>query len=291
MTTVRIASSAEDIIRPTFFVEGSGEKAIDCVAIHILLEGRVQIEPLGSSFHVDSAAQALHRYHPLYYFLIDRDHHKDAFVEKCWKNFPDPNTYNLLVWRRREFENYFIDPEYALKSSWLKVKEPKLRASILKTCQKRLYIDVVNLVIVHAREMLKDRWIETFKRPAEFKTIDQALEKLLNAPEFSAKKKSAGKILGTKWLEKEFEKVLLQMTGGENKIEFGSGKWLEMIRGKEILPTVVNSCFQVEDRDGNYVQGKERMSEVIKDLVRKPEKDLPKDFVELRRLIFKRISN
>lgn len=41
-------------------------------------------------------------------FVEGRDHHKHDFVEGCWKNFPDPDTDHLLVWRCREIENYFL---------------------------------------------------------------------------------------------------------------------------------------------------------------------------------------
>jgi len=80
----------------------------------------IRIRPLGPSYSVKSVAEALHPFHPTYYFLIDRDyHHNDDFVGRCWDNFPDPATHNLLVWRYREIENYFLEPDYLAYSDFL----------------------------------------------------------------------------------------------------------------------------------------------------------------------------
>lgn len=79
------------------FVEGSGENAIDPRALtRLLRDTDIAVRALGPSFSVKSAAQALHRHHPNYYFVIDRDHHDDAAVDDAWANFPNPATYNLL---------------------------------------------------------------------------------------------------------------------------------------------------------------------------------------------------
>ncbi len=92
--------------RHTLFVEGRSPDSIDPIVLQELFKGlSVRVEPLGPSYHIKSAAEALYRQHPDYYFLIDRDHYYDDFVEKCWRNFPDPDTNNLLVWRKRELEN------------------------------------------------------------------------------------------------------------------------------------------------------------------------------------------
>ena len=95
--------------RHVLFVEGGGAEAIDPTVLRALLGSLLRIEPLGASFSVTSAAEALHPFHPDYYFLIDRDHHDDDFVERSWANFPDAGSQNLLVWRKREIENYFLD--------------------------------------------------------------------------------------------------------------------------------------------------------------------------------------
>ena len=94
------------------FVEGSDKESVDPKVLNELFSRRVRIEPLGPSFSVGSVAEALQPNHPTYYFLIDRDHYDGSFIDKCWNNFSDPDTNNLLIWRRREIENYFLDPKY-----------------------------------------------------------------------------------------------------------------------------------------------------------------------------------
>ncbi len=98
------------------FVEGEGGDSVDPTVLNELFEQRIRIEPLGSSYFVRSVAEALFSCHPTYYFLIDRDHYADEYVDRCWNSFPDPEKHNLLVWRRREIENYFLEPEYLGKS-------------------------------------------------------------------------------------------------------------------------------------------------------------------------------
>ena len=100
------------------FVEGRGDDAIDPTVLRVLLGDQLRIEPLGASISVTSVAEALHQFHPNYYFLVDRDHHDYDFVEQCWSNFPEAGKRNLLVWRRREIENYFLDPDYLARSKF-----------------------------------------------------------------------------------------------------------------------------------------------------------------------------
>ena len=81
------------------FVEGKDKNAVDPKVLSQLFDNKIRVEPLGASFSVKSVSEALYLHHPSYYFLIDRDHQDDDFVQKCWKNFPAPETHNLLIWR------------------------------------------------------------------------------------------------------------------------------------------------------------------------------------------------
>lgn len=109
MVEIRRGVDAEEVrqaARHTLFVEGSSDEAIDPQVLDKLLgDVTIQIKTLGPSSHIRSVAEALHKHHPYYYFLIDRDHHNDIEVERCWERFPDISTCNLLIWRRRELEN------------------------------------------------------------------------------------------------------------------------------------------------------------------------------------------
>ncbi|MBF0566686.1 MAG: hypothetical protein HQK89_15785, partial [Nitrospirae bacterium] len=54
------------------FVEGESEESVDPEIITELFDEMIEVKPLGSSYSIKSVAQALYKYHPTYYFLIDR---------------------------------------------------------------------------------------------------------------------------------------------------------------------------------------------------------------------------
>ena len=287
------ASSAEirQSARHVLFVEGSDQDAIDPIALGNLLEEQIRVEPLGPSYHIRSAAEGLYKYHPDYYFLIDRDHYDDQYVERCWNNFPDPGTPNLLIWRRREIENYFLIPEYITKSKFISVSADQICADIIRYCNERLYIDAANQVVISIREDLKKNWIELFTNPLEFKNKESAITKLTETKEFLNHKKEVSKTVHKKEIIKRFEKVLADMTGDKEPIEHGYGKWIEMIRGKKVFPSLVGRCFKVKDARDATLQGKEKLNEVVKELLKKPLLEQPDDFQKLHELISARIKS
>ncbi len=294
MITAKKPSSPSEILqsaRHVLFVEGNDSDAIDPLVLRTLLEEKIRVEPLGPSYNIRSAAEGLFKYHPDYYFLIDRDHYDDEFVKKCWDNFPDPDKSNLLIWHRREIENYFLIPEYISHSTNLVVSQDQLKKEIIRFCTERLYIDAANQVLISIREDLKANWIKLFTNPFDFQTKESALIKLTEAKEFSLQK---DKVIDT--IEKDeicmrFNNSILEMTGGKDPIEFGSGKWLEMIRGKKVLPNIIKNCFQIKDAQGKSLQGKEKLNEIIKDLLKKPLKKQPEDFKKLHELISSRLKS
>ncbi len=277
--------------RHVLFVEGAGDDAIDPTVLRILLGSQIRIEPLGSSFSVRSVAEALHASHPKYYFLIDRDHYEDRFVEESWRSFPDPGKRNLLVWKRREIENYFLDADYLARSKYFIGDLENLRRRILAGAQRRLYLEVSNCVIVQLRETLKQNWIRTFADPSKFATRDMALHVLSNAPEFRRHRELVDESVSHGRVERGFHDTLRRMTGAvndptEDRLRFGHGRWIDMMRGKTLLAEILNSrLFRVEDRYGNRLSGKRERSEVIQDLLRKEDAIQPPDFIELKRVI------
>ncbi len=179
---VKTSIRSEEVLQTSqhvVFIEGKGEDAIDPSVLRNLLGEKVQIRPLGASFSVKSVVEALFPHHPTYYFVVDRDHfHTQSDVEGYWENFPNPETHNLLVWKRRELENYFIDPEYLGKSKYFKGKVADLSNLVLRFAQERLFLDVVNYVLVCLREEQKQTWIEVCRNPADFADKSVALAKL-----------------------------------------------------------------------------------------------------------------
>lgn len=280
------AESVRQSAKHVLFVEGADENSLDPQILSELLSPLpVSVKPLGPSFHIRSAAEALCKYHPTYYFLIDCDHYSDDEVAKSWKNFPDPQTANILIWPRRELENYFIIPEYLERSGSVTRTPEKLRECIRKHCKARLYLDVANQVIVSIREDFKKSWIKTFKTIQGFGSKDDALNKLKSLPNWMVKRESASHDLSLKEVEKRFQTALERFTGGNDNLEYGCGRWLEMISGKKVLNSVVTECCKIQDAQGKRLQGQDRLIEIAKDLLRKEICKQPADFQQLKTLI------
>lgn len=281
----------------TLFVEGTDE-SFDTKVLEELLNkipNYPNVKALDSSLNVKSAAKVLHKHNPYYYFLIDRDHHSDDEVERSWQNFPDPDTSNLLIWRMKEIENYFLLPEYLSQTEWLKKGKnvENLRNIIRKQCKKRLYFNVVNQVIVSIREDFKINWIENFTNPAIFKTKDESLEKLKGRTEFGTFRQKVSNGTLDNEIQNRFEDILNEFTDGEENLEYGRGKWLARISGKEVLNAVIHECCEVKDNNDNIVQGKDKVQKVVKDLLnleKIPLNQQPADFRELYNLFNDRIS-
>ncbi|MBF0510325.1 MAG: hypothetical protein HQK57_15555 [Deltaproteobacteria bacterium] len=267
------------------FVEGHDQDSIDPTVLRELLRGEIEVEPFGPSSNIKSAAEAFYRQHQTYCFLIDRDHYDDETVDQYWKAFPDSTTSNLLIWRRREMENYFLIPEYLARSAFISVSEDELRALILKCCNERLYLDCANQVIIGIREEHKNIWIKKYENLDGFRTKDAALSNLLENPALLGRKKYVGETVHPSELEKRFEQILYEMTGGKEPLEYDQGEWLKLLPGKEVFNVVGNQCFKVKDGQGRNLQGRDKIKEVAKELVRKPLIDQPNDFQELYRLI------
>lgn len=275
----------------TLFVEGASPRSLDPVVLSELLEEAIiAVLPLGASYHVKSAADALHKENPNYFFLIDRDHYDEKAVNKSWKDFLNPDKGNILVWKRRELENYFLIPEYLLLSEYLNKSEKELKRQIVKIASQRIYLDAANIVITSIREELKKNWIELPENAVGFKTKHEALATLLAMPAFTKKKKSVAEQLDGKSLTKKYEETIEMLFGGATSLQFGCGLWLENVRGKHILPTLINNCFKVVDDTGETLQGNEKLKRVVVELLRKPLVKQPEDFQELCAVISKRIE-
>lgn len=282
--------------RHTLFVEGGGSEAIDPQVLNFLLRNRgvnIRIMTLGHSSNVRSVAQALYPYHPDYYFLIDRDHHDQNVVERSWRNFPDEKTDNLLIWRRREIENYFLIPEYLVKSPYLNSSLDELKKCIREAAHKRIFLDAANIVILKLKRELKQDWIEMFKDTDwvnGFDTKEKALGQLTGRHEHAKKQCDILEKLGSYPVTDHFTGVVEELFSGQTELEFGKGSWLEMVKGKSVLHTIINTCFQVKDATGKLLQGSDRMTEVVRSLLKLPLEDQPDDFRELYRLIAGRVK-
>lgn len=271
------------------FVEGS-DNSFDITVLSHLFDNGIKIEPLGASYSIADVAKSLFKFHPTYYFLIDRDHHDDDYIEDCWNNFPNPLKHNLLVWKRREIENYFLEPDYLFQSKYSQVSEEKIAEKVLECANARLFLDVSNHVIISIREELKRNWIQIFSNPTEFGSKESALNNLKSANEFDAHRINVEQKVSQDEIERRFNNTLDKMSDGENILTFRAGNWLTMIQGKKVLAQVVNSgCFQVLDRNGTQLTGRDKLNEIVKDLLHKDATVQPNDFTTLKNLVEQRI--
>ena len=87
-------------------------------------------------------------------------------------------------------------------------------------------------------------------------------------------------------IRNRFDRFLRKMTGGQEPIVVGQGNWVNMIKGKAVLNSVINSsCFKVPSQDGSLLQGPEKVRRVIADILKDPSCTIPCDFKELKNLI------
>ena len=299
MAETRGAPQAEEVRGGQWlFVEGDRAKGRDQFVLGELfadLRPPLRIEPLGPSFHVESVAKALHPSHPRYCFLIDRDHRYDSnggrdwdsAIEERWERFPDTAQSNLLIWRRRELENYFLIPDYLAESKYLSCAKPDLESRITEACGRRIYFDAANLVVSALREESKRNWIKHFKSPEGFGSADEALAKLLSRDEIKSRSAEVSEMLKPERIEEMLRGFVTKMLDGSGTPVIGRGQWLEMVRGSKVLPEIVDSCFRVANLQGKPLQGDEKLRAILKDLLTRDLSRQPEDFQELHRLMDK----
>ncbi len=282
-TSVR-ADAVRQTARHTLFVEGANDDAFDPTVLERLLP-MIRVRPLGPSMHIRAAAEAMHAHHPDYYFIVDRDFHDDAIVDRSWQRFPDPVFSNILIWRRRELENYFIDPDYLQKSEFLACSRDELREYIRTCCKERLYLEVANAVLITIRESAKRKWIDVFTTPADFLDRDAALRLLKTRPELSAWCERMNRCMQAPAIEAAFDSALRDFTAGDESLQFGRGSWLHRVGGKKVFANVVNRYCRVRSLGGEEIRGPEANKAVAKGLLSMALTDQPDDFQQVHAFI------
>lgn len=231
----------------TLFVEGE-EDSRDAMILESLLERKMPVKSFSTSSAIKSAANIMFKHYPKYYFL---------------------------------------DPEYLAQSDFC-VKPDEVEKKILSVANERLFFDVANLVIIYIREELKENWLEKFSSPLGFGEKESALKQLKNKSEFEGLPERVRQKITPEELEKRFLILLDDFTGksDDGLLVFGSGRWLELMQGKEILRQVLNSnCFQVKEKK---LQGEKRIKQILKNLLSKPKQ--PDDFHKLKELLTEKIN-
>ncbi|MCX7096751.1 MAG: hypothetical protein NTV43_02465 [Methylococcales bacterium] len=280
--------------RHTLFVEGKDNQEIDAVVIQELLNANgltaIDVQTMGSCDNVRSAAQALIAAHPSYYFLIDRDDQDQASVDSSWIKFPDPSAYNMLIWRKRELENYFIDPAYLSQSQFLK-PNVDVKQRILDECNRRLFLDSANLTLYAlSRELRKPLAIRHFANPDLFQNEDDGLLQLGQLSQFANKTSEVAAILNGARINGIYLDFVQELSGGVFPLQYGSGTWLERMSGKEVFHAIASQCFLVKDASGTVLTGKAQNKQIAKQLARLPLAQQPVDFQELVALLKTRLN-
>ncbi len=229
--------------------------------------------------------------HRDYYFVIDRDGRNDAFVEKSWSNFPDPDSYNLLVWRRHELENYFIDPDYLAQSEFLIKSKDELCQLILQHSQKRLFLDAVNLVLLGIRERLIQPPKAFFRNPDDFKDRASALTQLKTCVGLDDKQMEVQSLLEQGHRETQLDYWIDRLGGGRQVLEFGLGDWISLLSGKEIFNSIVAQAFTVVDTENQHLQGKAKCTAIARKLLSLSLDSQPTDFRQLVNIIKQRLTS
>lgn len=289
------ATLALQSARHKVFVEGSDDEEIDPVVISELLKTnglpQIDVRPMGGCDNVRSAAQALIRDHPSYYFLIDRDDQDIENVEKSWTNFPNSTTHNMVIWRKRELENYFIDPAYIEKSEFLRVTPSMLRQRILDECNRRLFLDAANLTLSALKRSIRIQFAPDFTNPTNFKTEADGAKVLDESIELEAKRNSFVSIFKKTAVNKIYSDFVAELCGGSLPLTYGSGTWLERMSGKETFRSIAGSCFRVTAASGTTLRGKIQNNEIAKQLLQLPLTEQPQDFQILVNLLDQRAKS
>lgn len=277
----------------TLFVEGD----LDESCLKELLKKNnlaLSVKKLGKASDIMAVARSLYEYHPEYYFLVDRDYETQEMVEKSWKSFPDPETQNILIWPKRELENYFIDPEYlklALKSGENITLKPNkyIEVQLLKLAKQRLVSDAINIVMRKLKVSVKQQFVDDLWNPQHNYT-DKNLESKIG--EYIQKIKA---LYGTQVepqldvskIMNQYAQLKQAMLGeGQTELAIGQGTWLDDISGKEIFAQLVNNCFTVKDQDDNEILDlREKQKFIIKALLSLDETSQPEDFQRLLKIL------
>lgn len=277
----RVAFGAGNVL----FVEGK-DSSLDVSVLGRILP--IDVKPLGASFALRGAAEAFAAVCPTYYFIIDRDHAADGTVERYWRDFPSAETPNLLLWRKKELESYFLDPDYLMQSEWFDGRHRDRRdieSLLLKVANRILYISAANYVITKVRETLKQKWISQFTDDRKFKDADSAKGMLLSMSEFGEFESKVSNVVRREELCRDFDEILQDLTGGSEPLRWGCGRWLDLLPAKDMFATVLqSSCFKVKGSGGKCLTGENKTRTVVESLLVEGVR-LPSDFVQLREIL------
>lgn len=290
MLTIQAGGSAQAVLQGAqhvLFVEGKKD-GLDVTVLGELFTPKLRVEPLGPCFSVRSVAAALHEFHPKYWFVIDRDDWSDVVVEQSWANFPDPVHDNLLIWRRKELESYFLEPAWVCQSQYVgkRTSEDKVRAWIEENSSAVVYLNAANRVLVFHRNLIKHCQGELLS-DCDVKGCSQAqvADKLVKSDLLMRLSSAVATDLTEQKIRDAFDRECELLTGGQVPLRWGTGRWRELIGAKAIFRTMVNRWFRVPDlaKGGSaHLTGRDAERALVVDLLKNHQEMMPSDLADLK---------
>lgn len=269
------------------FVEGFDKKTDASVLTDFF--HNINIKGLGASLSLKSAASAFMECFPLYYFIIDRDGHTESDVNQAWDDFKNKKT-NLLIWRKKEFESYFLDPQLLLESRYIKkgVTEEALQSKIIQFAKDKVYWYALRRTIVSLREKIKRNWISIPKyHEGVFDSIQSSVDYILKSENYHSHKRELPSVLEDDNVMRIYTSELQILTGGASELTWDVGSWLDLIPAKKVLNDVIfsgNFFKRVGRLKGQKLSTQEELTFILNDLLSN-EDHVPQDFLELRNLL------
>lgn len=282
------------------FVEGNrGGDSFDRDVLRALLEGVITVKTLGASMEIEKTAKVLFEQHASYFFVIDRDHRTERYVESTWANFPDPAKHNLLIWRRKELENYFLDPEWLLQSEHIKpgTTVDAIAAWITAQAQERLCCNVADLImseLIHNVRNFKHKSLGIVPISSAVLSLDELQAAIQSAPFFDTVRGLVDDEQLSARLPVLLRELWDDLTGGADTLAWGVGAWRDRMSLKAVLTTTLDKFTVVHTRQGELLTGARANTRVCEALVKgalgdAPAHPLPEDLSELRDMINRRV--
>jgi len=272
------------------FVEGTSD-GLDVSVLGELLSPKLRVEPLGASYSVRSVAMALHPTYPYYWFVIDRDDWDDTTVEASWQTFPDPNENNLLIWRRKELESYFLDPVWLCTSRYILsgTRSSDIEQWLENEADKMLWLEAANRVLVSRRNLIKRRDGSLFSfGDLQGLTRDQVADRLVAWPLLAGLAAVVRVELAAQAVRIAFDADVATLSDGVIPLAFNRGRWIQLISAKSLFRSMINRWFLVPDQSkpGHAkLSGRDAERAVAVDLLKNQQGGMPRDFVDLKRTL------
>lgn len=270
------------------YVEGEPD-SIDREVVSILTKGLgLSISSLGTSSNIRVAVNALHADHPTYAYLIDRDYLDTPLVEDAWRDFPNPNKGNLLIWRKRSIENYFLDVEWLSKSNlFVQEKKAYLIQKLERVARERVFLDAANLTVGIARGTLFKNSMTFDNNAQRYRSLAEGKAALLARQEWQSIPETIASAFAHRNIETIYENFVADMLGPAAVVpKYGHGTWADCMDAKPLANAIFeSSAFKVPSNSGaRKLSALEKRSAIVRDLIESGV-GLPNDFTEVRRML------